>query len=142
MQYRACRTHGPTIPVSDDGLHDGVCPKCEDQADADATERGHYCESCGRWKCTCESSCTVCFDGPKCACGENSASLAGLKFDEFPDALKPLAKIKPVSGVGESTVYGWVLRTKGTQVVYGHPGITWLRERGFAYSGGKWIKTL
>lgn len=36
MQYAECKAHGRTIPVSDDGLHEGVCPKCEAEADTDA----------------------------------------------------------------------------------------------------------
>lgn len=71
----------------------------------------------------------------------NSASLAGLQIDDFPEALRPLAKVKPISGGGEHTVYGWVLRTKGTDVVHGHSAIKWLRDRDFTYCGGKWIKS-
>lgn len=56
---------------------------------------------------------------------------------ELPAELRPIARWVRFGGYPIS-IFGWTIRTKGTQFCYGHPVQAWLKENGFTYVGGKW----
>lgn len=74
-----------------------------------------------------------------------------IRRSDMPEALRSLARWVHIFGAGGDVadlstgvlvpsprVYGWVVRTRGSDVVYGHPAIPWMRKNGFTFSGGKW----